>query len=182
LQGEEDQLILAVATGAIAQLTLLEPRAVLEHIGRAGFDPERRERARGDLAGMIWKGRMVRGNSLLSPADRHYLRHMVARQEWPLGTTQTDYVASIRAVILDRTSGVMLHQYGPTAHAAWQIAMIRPSGSFQGPGGHEWLLVQYRVTLAHWVTAYQFPGGPSALQADPQMRSVRWLRQPQAFP
>lgn len=47
-----DQLILGASTGA-RSLSDEELREVLEHVAQAGFDPKARERARGELAGIV---------------------------------------------------------------------------------------------------------------------------------
>lgn len=76
---EVDRLILDAATGARA-LTPGELRQVIKHVARAGFDPAPTSNARG-LSGISWGGRMLRGSDRITAAERHYLRHVVRRQE-----------------------------------------------------------------------------------------------------
>ncbi len=49
-----DRLLLAAAQGR--RLSPGELQLVLAHVAQAGFDPHARERARGELAGIVWRG------------------------------------------------------------------------------------------------------------------------------
>jgi hypothetical protein len=167
-----DRLILEAATGA-RQLTPEELQRVLGHVAAAGFDPSALERARGRLAGQIWRGVRLAAGTMLSPAEAHYLRHVVVGQEWPSGLSLQEYVESVRSVILDPSSGVAVSRYQGT----WQLSVLRRSQSLRGPHGNEWVLVEYRVATGHWVTAFQPTSGLLVLQ-DPSRTDVRWLRQP----
>ena len=51
---------------------------------------------------------MLQGSDRLIPAETHYLRHVVAQQEWPSGTTLDDYLNRLGAVVLDHRSGVLV--------------------------------------------------------------------------
>jgi hypothetical protein len=166
-----DQLILEAATGA-RRLSRQELQEVLEHVAQAGFDPNARERARGELAGVTWRGQVLQGSSMLLPAERHYVKHVLVRQEWPEGTTLNDYLESIRAVILDPSSGVAVGRYLGTS---WQLTVVRRSGQLRGLKGRDWILVDYRIETGHWVTAYQFALDPRQ-QVAQERSDVRWLR------
>uniref|UniRef100_A0A831WYQ1 Uncharacterized protein n=1 Tax=Thermorudis peleae TaxID=1382356 RepID=A0A831WYQ1_9BACT len=168
-----DQLILAAATGA-RRLSDEELREVLEHVAHAGFDPNARERARGELAGIVWKGQVLGGSMMLPPAERHYIKHVLLRREWPEGTTLEDYKESIRAVVLDPASGLATRRY---EGRAWQLTVVRRNGALRGPADHEWILVDYRVETGHWMTSYQFSEDPQ-VERRRQATEVRWLRRP----
>lgn len=165
-------LMLAAATGS-RRLTVKELRLVLEHIARAGFDPNATEQARGRLSGIIWRGQPLQGRDRLPPVEAHYLRHVVKQQEWPAHTSLADYVESIRAVLLDETSGVFTSRYAD----AWQLGVVRQSADLRGPGGFEWILVDYRIAIGHWVTAYQPRAGLQELR-NPRRSNLRWVRRP----
>lgn len=167
---ELDELMLELAAGA-RRVASADLGHILDHIAQAGFDPTRLETARGDIAGLTWQGRVLRGSDRIPPLGRHYLRHVVKRQEWPAGTSVEDYVQSIQQVIRDPTSGVFTSRFG----VEWQIGIVRESGTLCGPGGADWVLVEYRVALGHWMTAHQFPGGLEYLELRPR-REIRWLR------
>lgn len=169
---DADRLILEAATSA-RNPTEDELRRVLEHVARAGFDPSARERARGALAGIEWQGRILKGTDTLPPAERHYLVHVVQRLEWPSGTTLSRYLRSIRNVVLDPASGVLTNRY----QGARQLGIVRESGDLRGPQGYDWILVQYRLGLGHWVTTFQPQDGLDKLN-NPGWSDVRWLRQP----
>ena len=168
-----DEVILAAATGG-RRLTRAELEAVLEHVARAGFDPDARERAGGRLEGLLWRGRVLRGSDLLPPAEAHYLRHVVACQEWPPGTTLDDYLASIPRVILDPRSGVLISQYQGKAGTSRSCVVRRSS---ENPKGRIWILVEYRVATGHWMTAFQ-PKTGLAYFDDPRRGNKRWVRRP----
>jgi hypothetical protein len=147
--------------------------AILSHVAQVGFDPTARERARGELAGIAWQGRVLRGADQIPPLERHYVKHVLMRREWPPGTSLADYVESLRAVILDPTSGVFACSYQGEA----QLAVIRETGTLRGPNGLDWVLVEYRVATGHWVTAYQPEGGIQDL-GSPRRTDLLWLREP----
>lgn len=169
---ESDRLILEAAEGT-RRLTPEEIRRVLVDVAAAGFDPHARERVRGRLAGLEWQGTVLRGSDRLPSAEVHYLRHVVAGNEWPPSTTLADYLRSIRQVVLDRRSGILASRYQGT----WQLTVIRRSREWRGPEGFDWILVDYRVEIGHWVTAFQPREGLRALR-QPNRKDSRWLRQP----
>lgn len=165
-------LILGAATGA-RELDAVELRRVLEGVAGAGFDPRATERAGGRLAGVSWRGQLLKGSDRLAPAEVHYLRHVVVAREWPAGTSLQEYVGGIQAVILDPASAVLTSRY----QGAWQLTVVRRSGPLRGPNGFAWVLVDYRVQTGHWVTAYQPGEGLQVLQR-PTREGIRWLRRP----
>ncbi|HEY8446290.1 MAG TPA: hypothetical protein VIL01_04215 [Thermomicrobiales bacterium] len=136
----------------------------------------KRERARGELAGVIWQGQELRGSTMLPPADRHFIKHVMLRREWPDNTALDDYLASIQEVVHDPASGVATRRY---EGRAWQLTVVRRSGSLRGPAGHEWVLVDYRVETGHWTTAYQFSEDPTT-ELRRKAEEFRWLRRPRA--
>lgn len=165
-------LIAEAATGT-RRLTPDELRRVLEHVAQAGFDPTPHARAGGRLTGVQWQGRILRGSDWLTSAEAHYLRHVTANNEWPTGTTMDDYISSIRRVILDRHSGVILSHY----QGAPQLTVVRESGVLRGPSGAPWVLVDYRIGLSYWMTAFQPPAGLSVLRSSDR-ENIQWLRRP----
>jgi hypothetical protein len=171
---EPDRLIVEAATGA-RELTPDELRRVLEHVAGAGFTPAPDTRVGGRLAGIAWQGRTLRGSDRLTSAETHYLRHVVAQQEWPPGTTLDEYLTSIHEVILDPASGALTSRF---SGQFWQLALVRRSGALGGPEGYEWLMVEYRVELGHWTTAFQLRDGLPAVTANPERQRQRWLRHP----
>jgi hypothetical protein len=169
---DADRLILAAGTG-LRELTPDELEHVLRHVARAGFDPGAREEVRGRLAGVVWRGRTLRGKDMLPPAEVKYVWHVLTRREWPDGTSFDDYVDSIRQVVLDPASGAFVNRY----LGAWGLGIVRVSRELRGPEGHDWLLVQYRVERHHWTTAFQLEDGLEELRK-PQWSDIRWLRRP----
>ena len=169
---DADRLMLEAAT-SIRDLGDDELQQVLEHIAIAGFDPAVNVPAAG-LAEHEWEGRILMGRDRITSAARHYLRHVVLRQEWPVGTSFEHYLASLRVIILDPRSGILTSRY----RGQWQLTIVCRSGSMRGPGGFDWLLVGYRLGIGYWVTAYQARDGLRAL-FEPNREHRRWLRRPQ---
>ena len=145
-----DRLIREVAeTGR--QATDAELQQIREHVTQAAFDPNARERVRGQLAGLVWQGKTLRGSDLLPPSDVHYLRHVIHREEWPAGTSMDNYLESIVRAVLSSEGGVLLGRF----QGVLQVGFFGPAGLLRGPDGAEWILVEYRVDTGHCVTAYQ---------------------------
>lgn len=166
-----DELIKELAaTGRIP--TDSETEQLRTYIAQAGFDPQARERARGLLSGLDWQGRVLVGRDVLPPTDVHYLRHVVLKKEWPAGTTPTDFIDSLWQVVRSDSSGIFLSHY----QSALQVGCIGHSGDNRGPGGFDWILVEYRVDTGFWVTGFQLEW---ASLISPQRTNVRWLRNPQ---
>jgi len=170
---DPDDLIQDAAEGRCV-LTDAELRFVLEHVAAAGFDPHARERVRGRLAGMTWRGAILRGRDRLPPAEVKFLAHVVAKREWPEGTDPIGYLESLGLVILDARNGVFTCRYQGTT----QLGVVRESGALRGPDGGEWILIEYRAERRHWVTAFQ-PGTGLSYLNDPGRSDFRWLRQPE---
>lgn len=167
------RLIVEAATGA-RLLSPAELQAVLEQVAQAGFDPNARERARGQLAGIIWKGQVLAGSTMLQPEERHHLKHVLVQQERPPGTTLVAYLQSLREVILASRSGVATRRF---EGQAWQLTVVGLSGWWRGPDGGDWILVDYRASLGHWMTAYQFNGDPEQILRE-KASDLQWLRRP----
>lgn len=170
---DADQLIVLAAVG-VRHLREDEVRRIVEHVVRAGWDDQALETVRGRLAGLVWQGTTLQGKDRRTSAVTHYLWHVVVQREWPDGTTLDEYTASIRRLILDPASGLFTSTY----RGARQLSIVHASGDLRGPGGSDWVLVEYRVATGHWVTAYQ----PDHALADevgrPERENVRWLRRP----
>ena len=113
----------------------------------------------------------MRGSDRLPSAEVHYIWHVIKNQEWPTGSTLTDYLDSLTEVVLDPTSGVFISRY----QGALQIGFMRRCGAWRGPGGLGWILVEYRVNFGHWVTAYQVEFQDVY---HPRRSHVRWLTEP----
>ena len=148
---DEDRLILEAASGARA-LTADEVAGIVGHVAGAGFDPA------------VHRGRTA--------AERHYRKHVVDFQEWPDGTSLASYLASIDAVVRDGRSGLFTSRY----RGAYQLGIVRRTYDLRGPRGLEYVLVEYRLDVGFWVTAYQIVGLRD-LQGPPRTE-LRWLRQP----
>jgi hypothetical protein len=146
---------------------------ITDHVAQAGFDDANLERARGRLAGITWNGNVLKGSDMIRPAEAHFLRHVIAQQEWPPITDLATYLQSLRDVIEDPRSGLAVSRF----QGAHQLTILRRSLNLRGPDGFPWVLVDYRVATGHWVTAYQPSDGLTVLQ-NPHRTDLRWLRHP----
>ena len=171
IRASPGQLILDAATGA-RPLAPDELQRVREYVAQAGFQPTPDVRAKG-LAGIRWRGRLLNGNDRITAAERHYLEHVVQVQEWPSGTSLQQYLDSIQAVILHQRSGLLTCQY----YGQLQLSILRRAHNLQGPDGHPWVLVEYRVELGYWVTAFQPRDGLRVLRGSARTEA-RWLQRP----
>lgn len=144
---------------------------VLAHIARAGFAPQPFERAGARIAGIAYRNRIIAPTDRLPSAEAHYLRHVVAVPEWPVGTTLADYLTSLETLVQARTSGVVVGRF----RSRWHLATVGESGAWQGPQGHPLMMVEYRLSVSRWMTGFQLQRGLAHFQ-DPQRSDVRWLR------
>jgi hypothetical protein len=171
---EADRLILRPATGGLP-LRPEELDRVVAHVASAGFRPCSRYPAGGRLEGVIWQGRPLGRTDTLTVAEAHYLRHVLVRQEWPVGTTLGQYLSSIRDRVVDPACGLLVSRWHDRV---WHLSVVGRSGSLRGPGGYEWLAVEYDVGAGFWVTAFQVERGLAAYVGDRRRKEGLWLRQP----
>jgi hypothetical protein len=83
------------------------------------------------------------------------------------------YIDTLCEVARDLSSGLVTYRY----QGALQLGVMRASGAMRGPMGHDWVLIQYRLSLGHWVTAFQ-PELGLRIVDEPHWTDVQWLRQP----
>ncbi len=108
---------------------------------------------------------------MLPPGEAHYLRHVVAKEEWPEGTTLSGYCQSLEDVIHDPNSGVFVNRFS----GAWQIGFARKSGNLRGPEGYEFVIIEYRVDIGHWITGFQ-PKTLDEVLSNKRRSDFKWLR------
>jgi hypothetical protein len=125
--------------------------------------------------GTQWGGRVLQPSDVLPTDVVHFLKHIVVRQEWPPGMAFAAYRESLREVIRDPTSGLLTSMY---RDKGCHLSIVRRSRELQGPGGYEWLLVEYRESTGNIATAFQLEEGLSYFDR-PGRREKRWLRRPQ---
>ncbi len=155
--------------------TAAELRRIQEHVAEAWYSLSREQRISRELFGTQWGGRVLQTGDALPTDVVHYLKHAVAWQEWPPGVTFAPYRECLRDVILDPAGGLMTSRY---RDKGYPLSIVRRSRELQGPGGHEWLLVEYRVSTGYIATAFQPEEGLGYLDR-PGRRRKQWLRKPQ---
>ncbi len=111
------RLVLEAANGA-RRLAEEEIRQIIEHIAQAGSDSVAMEYVGGRVRDREWQGRILRGRDRLSPSDAHYVRHVIAGHEWPAGTTQEQYIASIEQAIRNPDTTIFVSLY---EDREWQV-------------------------------------------------------------
>ncbi len=86
------------------------------------------------------------------PGQEHYDRHVREGLEWPVGTTRREYDASIRRVIGDRSTDIFLSLYEGDPRVTFHS---RTLDSERGPEGEDYIVVDYSIREARWMTAFQ---------------------------
>lgn len=162
-----DDLIRVAGIG-LRELTSEELERVVRHVAKAGFDPNGLERCGGRLDGLVWKGKTLRGSDMLPPGEAHYLRHAVYGQEWPDGTTLTEYYQSLEDVILDPESRILISKFGDE----WQVGFL---GENQPGMQYTYTWVDYRVSTHHWITGFMTNDFDEVLN-NPRRTVKRWVR------
>ncbi len=148
---------------------------IREHVAKAWYNLTRKQRISRELVGLQWRGRVLQPGDALLTDVANYLKHVVVRQEWPPSMSLTAYRESLRKAVRDPDSGLMTSTY---RDKGCHLSIVRRSQELKGPGGHEWLLVEYRVSTGNIATAFQLEEGLSYLDR-PGRREQRWLRRPQ---
>lgn len=141
-----------LAAGAGIEEPLLQKLLAL--ISLAGFDPNSIVRRKG-----------------ITSAENHFLRH---RNEWPQDTTLQDYLESGQRAAQSAT-GVMLSLY----LGELQITLFTPSGEMRGIDGGPWIMLEYRISIGHWVTLHQPGSTIREIESNPRRSEVQWLRRPE---
>ena len=149
---------------------------IRRHIADAGFDPTVSLPADARIVGLTPLGGRapLQLGDPVAAAELHYLRHVVAQNEWPLDTTRADYLRSARDLALDPRSGVLISEY---RHYGWHVSIVGRSRSLQGPQGYSMTVVEYRVTTGYWATMLQLRQGYAHFEAAYRTRKL-WLRLP----
>jgi hypothetical protein len=167
-----DQLILDLGQGT-RRPTGQDLEAIRLHVAQAGFDPLATYPADRRVTGLQRSnGQIIRRGDPIPTAELHYLRHVVRLQEWPAGTTKDQYEDSLRNLALRLRVGILVSDKPPFG---WHLAIIGRIGTMRGPGGREWVVVEYRIGTGHWATGFQPREG---LHFALMRRRQRWLRLP----
>ena len=146
-----DELI-KFASLDLRPLTNKEVGKIVDQVAERGFNNNLLEKAGGRLTGLEWQGNTIKGSDMMGSGIVHYLRHVVAHREWPVGTSVDDYYQSIKEVVLDKQSQLFVSRF----RGALQVGIVRESGNFAGPGSKGLFFVEFRAETGHVVTANQF--------------------------
>lgn len=163
--------LIRVAGLGLRELSDDELRKIVEKVAKAGFNREHTSLVKPEMAGLVWKGKPLEVGERLPADEWHFVKHVLARQEWPEGTSLDEYLESLRAVIQSSESGIMISKYQGIYR---QIAFVANSGQWRGVGGSDFILVEYRDGYGFWITGFQ----PVDLQKQLHVHrsDIRWLR------
>lgn len=156
------------------KLSDAECRSLREAVASVGFDPHATARAGGKLAGIPWNAQIVASRDWIPNDVRHYLRHVIAQQEWPTGTLIDEYLQSLRDAVLDEDGAILLERFPDVQ----RLTFLGHCGRWRGPSGGPWILVGYNLGYGYWVTGYQ-PDEEHFLSLQGSEGAGRqWLRPP----
>lgn len=124
---------------------------IRKHVASVEFSPVPFAKAGSRLNGLEWEGRRLAGSDRLPTGVVHFLSHTVHRKEWPEGISYKDYLRALSDLVLDEQSGMLYHEY----HGVGQLMIMGRSGTNRGPEGSDWIVLEYRIGLGHWVTGFQ---------------------------
>jgi hypothetical protein len=172
MQSAIDQLILDIID-EVRRPTGQDLEEVRLHVARAGFDPTIVLPADPRIVGLKrGNGQLVGLGDPIPTAELHFLRHVVRQQEWPKGTTESQYERSLGDLAASLRAGMLVRQI---AHFGWHVTIVGRSANLKGPLGSDWMIVEYRVNDGSWVTGYQPRDGLLFANRRPRRR---WLRLP----
>lgn len=146
---------------------------IREHVADVGYEPGGMTKAGGIIAGLWWRGRRIRSNERIENADAHFLRHVVARHEWPIGTTFAQYISSLRPAVEDPEGGIVVDRI----HGQWRLSFMARAYGATGPLSGGWILVGYPVKYGYWSTSFQPKNGLRHFTLN-EAEGERWIRYP----
>lgn len=167
----DEKLAPALVRSGIEPSPHLLERAARYAAGR-GFDPQRLEPVDAQVVGLEREGRVLRRGDRLPALDQHFLKHVVARGEWPADTSIEHYVGSARAVLRDPQSAVMASQL----RGRWRLTFMREVPESRPHAGSDWVVVEYGVAEGRWRTVYRAWADLRHITEDSQRKEIRWLR------
>ncbi len=156
-----------------------EREIVRDRVVGSGFPP-REEAAPGRLWGLTYQGHTY------GPGDReltgtlHYLDHAVRERQWPDGTSEIQYYRDIEAVVFDESSRMFVSWFRDEATGLYrpQLGIIgQTDEDMRGPGGASELIVEYRLDVRGWATAFQLEDAERRVryqEAAGRRRNLRW--------
>lgn len=169
-----DRMILEAAQGK-RELSNDDLDLIARHVARQDFSRAKKISAKNYVRGKRWGGKTLRRGDWIDPLQEHYFKHVDRNEEWPAGTTPTDYVRSIKEVITDPDSGIYTSDFGTTGYV---IAFVRRSRNLKGTRGSDWTMVEYSPLDAVWKTSFQPRDGLDWFTDNPGRRNGKWLRPP----
>ena len=109
-------------------LTNKEIGKIDEHVAERGFNDNLLEKAGRRISGLNWQGKVIKISDRLGTGIVHYLRHVVAGNEWSAGTTLEEYYDSISQVVRDKQTKILISRYS----GELQVGFTREAGKYAG--------------------------------------------------
>lgn len=173
IMGYLDSLIIDIAK-TTRNATDDELAEIAAHVASRGFDPGATTKLGKRGAGVFWQGHTYRSNERVPNDVAHYLRHVVATPEWPVGTTLAQYIGSLQQAAGDPDVSIHLSRYVND----WQLNMFAPSRQWRGPSGAAYIVVGYKPGYGWWSTGFQVLSPFAHVAQHVQWQGGRWLRLP----
>jgi hypothetical protein len=150
-----------------------EIQRIREHVAAVGFESGHHTKAGPRIAGLVWDGKRIQSSDRMNNGVVHYLRHVIARQEWSSDTSFDEYVTCLRTTVIDSSGGILLHRL----HDVWHLTFVSAADRHRGPAGGAWIAVGYGVNYGYWITGYQPKLGLHRFVTD-TAKGERWLCRP----
>lgn len=110
----------------------------------------------------------------LDQREAKYLKHVVARGEWPAGTTVDDYMASLAQVVRGETSGVYLERDANS----WKVTFVVRAPRRPGARGGDYIIVAFLPEKDRWLTGFRPTEGLTQITRRTPTGEARWLKRP----
>jgi len=114
----------------------------------------------------------------LDQREAKYLKHVVHRGEWPVGTSIDEYMATLRHVVLDENGGVYLERDADS----WKVTFVARTPRRRGARGGDYIIVAFLPEKDRWLTGFRPTEGLTAITRRPSIGGARWLKRPRRTP
>jgi hypothetical protein len=165
-----EELVARLVTGPArpirADLRALRARAVTKALLRSYEIP-----APPEIHGELLGGRVIRAGDPIDVRLAKYLQHAVREEQWPAGTTFSEFVASLEDVVRSDRSGV----YADRRSSGWVVTFVGRSDIWEGLDGGPYIVVLYDCAHERLVTAFQPTRGLRYVEDNARVTDGLWL-------
>ena len=150
--------------------TTREIEEIIERVATAPFNPGR-ERVPTAERGLVYRGRIIRRDE--DSLFRHLVKRVLLDRQWPVGTTEDQYLADLRGAV--RASSVRLAVYQRRDGCMAATLAHTDEAMLPVQRGAAWLpelLVVYSADRGMLISGYQVSG----LETTGVPKGARWLK------